>query len=105
MSRSSINRLGVSTHSRLKAAGRHGMGISKQKRVSTHSRLKAAGAPCSSKFAGRSVSTHSRLKAAGPAFAFNSWFCAGFNTQPPEGGWNTGGSYEGYPFGFQHTAA
>ena len=33
------------------------------------------------------VSTHSRPKAAGPTFAVSAKDLAGFNTQPPEGGW------------------
>ena len=35
--------------------------------VSTHSRLKAAGGKCAAEYAGLAVSTHSRLKAAGKA--------------------------------------
>ena len=55
--------------------------------VSTHSRLKAAG---SGKFADadiRMVSTHSRLKAAGKCLCSYRPLPAGFNTQPPKGGW------------------
>ena len=57
----------VSTHSRLKAAGRSWQASQAAWSVSTHSRLKAAGV----KFYGEEldllVSTHSRLKAAGLA--------------------------------------
>ena len=55
----------VSTHSRLKAAGRnpHLKGLTLE--VSTHSRLKAAGASEYRKPTKGYVSTHSRLKAAG----------------------------------------
>ena len=34
------------------------------------------------------VSTHSRPKAAGTADGHDAAHGAGFNTQPPEGGWN-----------------
>ncbi len=55
--------------------------------VSTHSRLKAAGlVGCSVR--GRDVvSTHSRLKAAGFALDSVQIQVISFNTQPPEGGW------------------
>ena len=77
----------VSTHSRLKAAGRSRKLPPRRADVSTHSRLKAAG---SVTVVGRFfnlVSTHSRLKAAG--FTRNTALFAvrSFNTQPPEGGW------------------
>ena len=56
--------------------------------VSTHSRLKAAGKtqPCAT--ARPDVSTHSRLKAAG--YLRNDFLGTNysFNTQPPEGGWD-----------------
>ena len=45
--------------------------------VSTHSRLKAAGAIARRTYMRGKVSTHSRLKAAGPYFGFfspNRWF-------------------------------
>ena len=52
-----------------------------------------------------SVSTHSRLKAAG-VYNLVAWFeKAGFNTQPPEGGWSEVDVYIGERFLFQHTAA
>ena len=35
------------------------------------------------------VSTHSRPKAAGLGFWAGAWFRLGFNTQPPEGGWES----------------
>ena len=100
----------VSTHSRLKAAGRVLAELHQSGSVSTHSRLKAAGR-CrrnarrgSSRFNTQppeggwvfstsrrgsviSVSTHSRLKAAGCAVSFKIFHCGSFNTQPPEGGW------------------
>ena len=58
-----------------------------QRRVSTHSRLKAAGTANSMDSAyHRPVSTHSRLKAAGNLHD-DGYVEAGFNTQPPEGGW------------------
>ena len=57
----------VSTHSRLKAAGDEVLvpGVDFTK-VSTHSRLKAAGCKACHDSVKQSVSTHSRLKAAGP---------------------------------------
>ena len=61
----------VSTHSRLKAAGRRlifrGLGNGF---VSTHSRLKAAGELLKDSGTLSHVSTHSRLKAAGEGFYF-----------------------------------
>ena len=61
--------------------------------VSTHSRLKAAGKLPSYLRVPYLVSTHSRLKAAVPADPPRiALIC--FNTQPPEGGWPVGfGSY------------
>ena len=55
----------VSTHSRLKAAGRRAKTIRASREVSTHSRLKAAGQDQKKKEEQKRVSTHSRLKAAG----------------------------------------
>ena len=57
--------------------------------VSTHSRLKAAGVNDYGFNLNDFVSTHSRLKAAGPIVWIFIAFYAGFNTQPPEGGWQT----------------
>ena len=56
-------------------------------KVSTHSRLKAAGKRgCIMQSIG-GVSTHSRLKAAGRLNWLNAKLSWRFNTQPPEGGW------------------
>ena len=77
----------VSTHSRLKAAGTVSQNVNVGKVVSTHSRLKAAGAESNLLDTASTVSTHSRLKAAGPAFVYSFGSHWGFNTQPPEGGW------------------
>ena len=55
----------VSTHSRLKAAGKKQMDSHRRRIVSTHSRLKAAGYPNLVHVLCVVVSTHSRLKAAG----------------------------------------
>ncbi|KJJ18274.1 hypothetical protein HMPREF3156_01074, partial [Neisseria sp. HMSC06F02] len=55
----------VSTHSRLKAAGRWDTHRKQFRRVSTHSRLKAAGRTDTQRNHTDTVSTHSRLKAAG----------------------------------------
>ena len=55
----------VSTHSRLKAAGRRVTNGRIKIDVSTHSRLKAAGQEVQKGWERVIVSTHSRLKAAG----------------------------------------
>ena len=52
---------------------------------------------------GGGVSTHSRLKAAA-ADLIGLLGLAGFNTQPPEGGWKLAGEPSGLVW-FQHTAA
>ena len=77
----------VSTHSRLKAAGRQQLAPLLLDLVSTHSRLKAAGALIVQVTALLVVSTHSRLKAAGWETESRRPRPACFNTQPPEGGW------------------
>ena len=77
----------VSTHSRPKAAGRFKRFFCFRKKVSTHSRPKAAGFAGSARLEVGHVSTHSRPKAAGIT-VFPAFTCRyGFNTQPPEGGW------------------
>ena len=73
--------------------------------VSTHSRLKAAGRHWISIHLGIGVSTHSRLKAAGNAIAFNDFIIVCFNTQPPEGGWLFRSHLSSVFSKFQHTAA
>ena len=78
----------VSTHSRLKAAGDSKTLKPLIFQVSTHSRLKAAGGCCLFPSLAVSVSTHSRLKAAGCLTHNKTTYAAGFNTQPPEGGWS-----------------
>ena len=55
--------------------------------VSTHSRLKAAGLDGYEGGKDWTVSTHSRLKAAGTGNIIDEEGLGGFNTQPPEGGW------------------
>ena len=77
----------VSTHSRLKAAGKTSGESMSESSVSTHSRLKAAGKPDDLTWAQIKVSTHSRLKAAGSWSSHWAWKLKSFNTQPPEGGW------------------
>ena len=67
----------VSTHSRLKAAGRRRAGGKGRGVVSTHSRLKAAGTTPKKWGSHKYVSTHSRLKAAGFALVIklmDIWF-------------------------------
>ena len=56
--------------------------------VSTHSRLKAAVTKASCDFGVLFVSTHSRLKAAAVGRVVYTR-SLGFNTQPPEGGWDS----------------
>ena len=51
------------------------------------------------------VSTHSRLKAAGCFDGGNARFGVGFNTQPPEGGWDLEDLIAEGLVVFQHTAA
>ena len=77
----------VSTHSRLKAAGHCLWLIQHRGAVSTHSRLKAAGFHRASCKLSAEVSTHSRLKAAGSQLYRARCGFGRFNTQPPEGGW------------------
>ncbi len=105
------NAISVSTHSRPKAAGvaplpppllaarfntqppEGGWGrissILVISPVSTHSRPKAAGIRCIHGFSFGVVSTHSRPKAAGRLFRRPKVFFQRFNTQPPEGGWQS----------------
>ena len=51
------------------------------------------------------VSTHSRLKAAGYEISKFLYEIDSFNTQPPEGGWNSSTSNYTIKKVFQHTAA
>ena len=97
--------LGVSTHSRLKAAGQINVSFAISDKVSTHSRLKAAG-----------YLLPFRLPI---SFCFNTqppkggWFekdgillaAEGFNTQPPKGGWGQHTAHWDKQPWFQHTAA
>ena len=79
----------VSTHSRPKAAGRNiGNGAAAQI-VSTHSRPKAAGLQIWRYGQKPLVSTHSRPKAAGRPPVNGQDGISRFNTQPPEGGWQS----------------
>ena len=57
------------------------------KAVSTHSRPKAAGSTRVIRGLIADVSTHSRPKAAGVSVLLILLTIAGFNSQPPEGGW------------------
>ena len=58
-----------------------------RKNVSTHSRPKAAGSILIRRPNTSLVSTHSRPKAAGLIIDTKCSWDIGFNTQPPEGGW------------------
>ena len=73
--------------------------------VSTHSRLKAAGKRAVGRFENLLVSTHSRLKAAGDVYGYGATRTDRFNTQPPEGGWVGMALLSVYVVMFQHTAA
>ena len=117
----------VSTHSRPKAAGTTVSRANESLTVSTHSRPKAAGIFFNGKVYFANVSTHSRPKAAGvcllvqadtpccfntqppeggwDTISFHSWYYWGFNTQPPEGGWVKVRHNQFCLFVFQHTAA
>ena len=97
--------LWVSTHSRLKAAGGVLMHPASKSAVSTHSRLKAAGDRSVRPINRSEVSTHSRLKAAGQEGATLFLPFDGFNTQPPEGGWQCLYQNHQHLRMFQHTAA
>ena len=61
-----------------------------KKIVSTHSRPKAAGRVDVAHDFFNGVSTHSRPKAAGHKIPLVLHFSRRFNSQPPEGGWDTG---------------
>ncbi len=78
----------VSTRSRPKAAGRRQRRPAVARRVSTRSRPKAAGRRRARNSTPRAVSTRSRPKAAGRPHESAACLHAGFNTQPPEGGWS-----------------
>ena len=75
------------------------------RRVSTHSRPKAAGVFMYDRALSDSVSTHSRPKAAGRHSRHVFGYAAGFNTQPPEGGWWCDALVRFASTKFQHTAA
>ena len=95
----------VSTHSRLKAAGTIAPVYDEDGNVSTHSRLKAAGKSSSGWYKTTVVSTHSRLKASGQnGLVVYAGFCS-FNTQPPKGGWARIITIYSSGVRFQHTAA
>ena len=74
-------------------------------RVSTHSRLKAAGKNGLPFNPYKDVSTHSRLKAAGIGITRTYIYKGSFNTQPPEGGWGYQNNINTRMSVFQHTAA
>ena len=68
--------------------------------VSTHSRPKAAGEMLAARKAAKKVSTHSRPKAAGVCLLVQADTPCCFNTQPPEGGWDTISFHSWYYWGF-----
>ena len=68
--------------------------------VSTHSRPKAAGSFLIQANHQLTVSTHSRPKAAGILVLRLRRFTRGFNTQPPEGGWEQSPSAQAERDGF-----
>ena len=73
--------------------------------VSTHSRPKAAGLSDIAKGAMVEVSTHSRPKAAGAVAHRMHNVLRRFNSQPPEGGWETDVIVYNFLEEFQLTAA
>ena len=78
--------VGVSTHSRLKAAGVISDNSGHEERFNTQ----PPEGGCLQFFFVRlrqTVSTHSRLKAAGLYMPAMYAYRSSFNTQPPEGGW------------------
>ena len=77
----------VSTRSRPKAAGAPHVAACVVERVSTRSRPKAAGKTDCFFNQIDKVSTRSRPEAAGAANSRAYGWGPGFNTQPPEGGW------------------
>ena len=79
-------RLAVSTHSRLKAAGRLFDDIFHLETVSTHSRLKAAGRRCIGADA-RQTRFNTQPPKGGWTKPERCGLLEGFNTQPPKGGW------------------
>ena len=99
-------RLRVSTHSHPKAAGSNNWQSMVSKLLFQHTaarrrlvRLPPLILPI------LAVSTHSRPKAAGRRNRRNRGSVCRFNTQPPEGGWNTMSSATPTSRSFQHTAA
>ena len=97
--------IGVSTHSRPKAAGHRLHVLHYVVFVSTHSRPKAAGRPENVHKASKPVSTHSRPKAAGLGNIALGFDVARFNSQPPEGGWLHSDRFLSVCSQFQLTAA
>ena len=74
-------------------------------KVSTHSRPKAAGLRPWCAIGPIAVSTHSRPKAAGTDHRPSTTGISSFNTQPPEGGWDSLDYRDHTIYWFQHTAA
>ena len=100
-----IDPLEVSTHSRLKAAGKRKRFAKWAKEVSTHSRLKAAGLTVFGLF-GAIVGFNTQPPEGGWDHAVNiNYSLDSFNTQPPEGGWNIQFDIRVKLYKFQHTAA
>ena len=96
---------GVSTHSRLKAAGQIKNIKQKTNTVSTHSRLKAAGRDGACRFDWRHRFNTQPPKG-GWSHSINTAAARrGFNTQPPKGGWPLRDSSHSRSELFQHTAA
>ena len=84
---SSSSSQSVSTHSRPKAAGDYTAGGRLGVTVSTHSRPKAAGRPKRCKFAAICRFNTQPPEGGWDSLQFVKALPAGFNTQPPEGGW------------------
>ena len=77
----------VSTHSRPKAAGKTIKDYNAITEVSTHSRPKAAGPAFSALASASSLFQHTAARRRLAGDVHQATLQAGFNTQPPEGGW------------------
>ena len=80
--------VGVSTHSRPKAAGTEAMANGASAVVSTHSRPKAAG-PVADAACRACSFQHTAARRRLEGQPVQARRCCRFNTQPPEGGWVT----------------
>ena len=88
MLRDNLGSLGVSTHSRPKAAGQYQVPYMYNSHiVSTHSRPKAAGPGMGKSVLMNYLFQHTAARRRLDKELARRFFAKGFNTQPPEGGW------------------